>query len=95
MIPVTLPATALEFDSSPMTIELSASASLRSLSLVPAPGAAAPALVADFIESVSRGLPIDRPEGLIRLAGEVASRPPGLPGNWAADLAADFARFND
>jgi hypothetical protein len=94
-IPLTLPEKVYDIDSSSMRVEVSASTSEQHVSLVSLPGSHSPSLAGDLLEGIRLGVPLVRSEELVRLAEEVASRPVGLPHDWAAVLASDFARFND
>jgi hypothetical protein len=91
-IPLTLPSTAIDVDSSPLRVEISTVTSERIISLVPQ---FRPSLASDLLASLNAGAALDRTEELIRLAEEVASRPVGLPSDWAASLGRDFSLLDD
>lgn len=94
-IPFTAPIAAYEVGSTSMVVQLPASTTMARVSVltaVPEP----PALVADLVSGLGRGLPLDRPEEMLRLAEEVlAAGPSGFPEDWARTLAEESSRFDD
>jgi hypothetical protein len=92
-VPVTVPTIAYDVGGSSMTVAIPKSTTVATkFVLVPCP---APPLVADLLDGLHRGIPLDRPADLVSLAEEVLARPAGYPENWASRLAENFSRFDD
>lgn len=94
LIPVTLTQTVLEIASSSMTMEVAATtATVERSPLVLHSGP--PQLVSDLVEGLGRGIPLDRPADMLRLAEEVLAQQEGYPENWADELGGIFSQLDD